>query len=212
MTARPPSKPRAEKLVDRVPTLIAARTTHAAVLCADMRGYTALAERLPAARVISLLDEYLTILGCVTLGFGGQVFHTAGDGMMAGFGIGDSRRSGARAAVGAAHMILQRFAPVATRWREQFEVVTGVGVGLHLGEVALGLLGPAGKQTLAMVGDTANVAARLCSRARANEVLFSCAVAAAFVADLVTADSHLTDHLSFAEIRPQLQAPTSVRA
>jgi class 3 adenylate cyclase len=34
-----------------------------------------------------------------------------------------------------------------------------------------------------MIGDTANVAARLCSRARAGEMLFSCAVAAALVAD-----------------------------
>jgi class 3 adenylate cyclase len=33
-----------------------------------------------------------------------------------------------------------------------------------------------------MIGDTADVAARLCSGARAGEVLFSCAVAAALVA------------------------------
>jgi class 3 adenylate cyclase len=34
-----------------------------------------------------------------------------------------------------------------------------------------------------MIGDTANVAARLCSRARAGEVLFSGAIAAALVAE-----------------------------
>ena len=57
---------------------IAVETTHAAVLFADMRGYTGLAERLPV-RVVPLLDEFFTILGRVTVAFGGQVFHTAGD-------------------------------------------------------------------------------------------------------------------------------------
>jgi adenylate cyclase len=164
-------------------TFIAAETTHAAVLFADMRGYMALAERLPPAQVASLLHEFFTILARITIEFGGQVFHMAGDGMMAGFAVGDPGRSGARAALTAGRAMLQSFAPVALDWRNEFEVVTGIGIGLHLGEVALGSLGPPGKQAITMIGDTANVAARLCSRARAGEVLFSCAVAAALLAD-----------------------------
>jgi class 3 adenylate cyclase len=49
--------------------------------------------------------------------------------------------------------------------------------------LALGLLGPPDKQAITMIGDTANVAARLCGRAGAGEVLFSCSVAAALRAD-----------------------------
>jgi class 3 adenylate cyclase len=142
-----------------------------------------LAEQVPPAQVVFLLDELFTVLARVTLSFGGQVFHMAGDGMMAGFGVRDPRRSGAREALVAGRAMLQSFAPIATRWREEFGVVTGIGIGLHLGEVALGLLGPPGKRTITMIGDTANVAARLCSRARAGEVLFSCAIAAALVDD-----------------------------
>lgn len=149
------------------------------MLFADMRGYTGLAEQLPPAQVVSILDEFFTMLTRVTVTFGGQVFHMAGDGMMAGFGIRDSRGLGARAALAASHAMLQSFAPVAARWRDEFAVVTGIGIGLHSGEVALGILGPPGNQAITMIGDTANVAARLCSRARAGEVLFSCAVAAA---------------------------------
>jgi len=40
-----------------------------------------------------------------------------------------------------------------------------------------------------LVGDTVNVAARLCSRARAGEVLFSCTVAAALNISAKTAGS-----------------------
>jgi len=163
--------------------VIAAEITHAAVLFADMRGYTGLAERLPCARVVRLLDEFFAILARITVSFGGRVFHMAGDGMMAGFAVGDPRRSGARAALGAGTEMLRRFAPVATRWRDEFAVVTGIGIGLDLGEVALGLFGPPGKRAITMIGHTANVAGGLCSRARAGEVLFSGAIAAALFAE-----------------------------
>jgi adenylate cyclase len=138
---------------------------------------------LQPARVVCLLDEFFTVLARVTASFGGKVFHVAGDGMMAGFAVRDPKRSGACAALAAGHAMLQSFAPIAARWRDEFAVVTGIGIGLHSGEVALAFLGPPGKQAITMIGDTANVAARLCSRARAGEVLFSCAVAAALSTD-----------------------------
>jgi class 3 adenylate cyclase len=153
--------------------------THATVLFADMRGYTGLAERLRPAQVVSLLDEFFAGLARDTTAFGGEVFHMAGDEMMAGFGVRDPTRSGACAALAAGHAMLQSFAPVAARWREEFAVITGIGIGLHSGEVAMGSVGPPGRQVITMIGDTANVAARLCSRARAGEVLFSGAIAAA---------------------------------
>ena len=156
---------------------------HATVLFADMRGYTGLAERLGPAMVLTLLDEFFGVLMSATTAFGGQVFHLAGDGMMAGFGIGDPDPVGARAAFAAGHAMLQQFGPLAARWKRDLDVVTGVGVGLHFGEVALGFLGPPGKRAITLVGDTANVAARLCSRARTGEVLFSCSVATALRAD-----------------------------
>ena len=75
--------------------------------------------------------------------------------------------------------MLQGFASVADRWRAELSIDAGIGIGLHLGEVAFGVLGAAKRKVTTLVGDTVNVAARLCSRARAGEVLFSCTVAAA---------------------------------
>jgi class 3 adenylate cyclase len=79
--------------------------------------------------------------------------------------------------------MLVGFASVAARCRSEMWIVAGVGVGLHMGEVALGLVGPRGRQSMTMVGDTANVAARLCGRARAGELLMSSAIAAALKDD-----------------------------
>ncbi len=138
----------------------AVRTAQATVLFADLRGYTGMAERLPAARIVPLLDEFCRTLSIATETYGGSVFHMAGDGMMAGFGVyAEEDGNGAREALAAGHAMF--------------------GVGLHLGEVAVGVLGPPRHRATTLVGDTVNVAARLCSRARAGEVLFSCTVAAA---------------------------------
>jgi adenylate cyclase len=157
----------------------AVRTARATVLFADLRGYTGMAERLPAVRLVPLLDEFCRTLSTATETYGGTVFHMAGDGMMAGFGVDVGAGDGAREALAAGHAMLKCFAPIAARWRGDLSIDTGVGVGLHLGEVAIGVLGPPRHRATTLVGDTVNVAARLCSRARAGEVLFSCTVAAA---------------------------------
>jgi class 3 adenylate cyclase len=157
------------------------KTVSVTVLFADLRGYTRLAEKLAPALVVPLLEELFGILSSVTESHGGRVYHTAGDGMMAGFGLGDRGLdggfNGARDALAAGHAMLQQFSRIAVRWRRELSIETGLGIGLHRGAVALGLLGPPRHKTATLVGDTVNVAARLCSRARAGEVLFSCTVA-----------------------------------
>ena len=163
-----------------------ARTLSATVLFVDLRGYTGLAERLPPAEVAALLDEFFAVLGGATVRHGGQIFSMVGDGMMAGFGLQkfstDAPADGARDALHAAQAMLTSFAPIVGRWRRELGIETGIGVGLHRGDVALCLHGPPGQRANTLVGDTVNVAARLCSRARAGEVLFSAAVAAALQA------------------------------
>lgn len=154
-------------------------TADVTVLFADLRGYTGMAERLRAVRIVPLLEEFFHVLSAATDAFGGQIFHMAGDGIMAGFGVNPNSGNGAAEALAAGHAMLQGFAPIADRWREELSIEAGIGVGLHLGEVAFGVLGPPARKAQTMVGDTVNVAARLCSRARAGEVLFSCTVAAA---------------------------------
>ena len=157
------------------------------MLFADLRGYTGMAERLPAVRVVPLLDEFLRTLAAAAETFGGTIFNMAGDGLMAGFAVDDAGGDGAREALAAGRAMLQDFEPIAARWRKQLKIEAGIGIGLHLGDVAVGVLGPSQHQAITLVGDTVNVAARLCSRARAGEVLFSCTVAAALETTAITA-------------------------
>jgi adenylate cyclase len=155
------------------------QTARVTVLFADLRGYTALAERLPAADVVPLLNELFRMLTSATSDSGGEIFHMAGDGIMAGFGVHTTPANGAADALAAGHDILEKFAPIAARWRDELGVESGIGIGLHLGEVAVIAFGPPRRKSITLVGDTVNVASRLCGRARAGEVLFSCTVAEA---------------------------------
>src|SRR5450631_3310990 len=165
------------------------RTARVTVLFADLRGYTALAERLAPAQIVPLLEEFFHVLAKAATSHGGKVFHMAGDGMMAGFGGPDLANDGAREALAAGRSMLQQFGTIAARWRRDLSIDAGIGVGLHLGEVAMGFLGPPGHKSTTLVGDTVNVAARLCSRARAGEVLLSCTVAADLESHAATPDT-----------------------
>jgi adenylate cyclase len=152
-------------------------TSRATVLFADLRGYTRIAEQLNPGLVAALLEEFFGVLVPAALEQGGEVFHVAGDGMMAGFGLRDAQATGACQALAAARAMLDRFAPLARRWTQDLAIQGGLGIGVHLGDIAWGRLGPPHQQFPTLVGDTVNVAARLCARARAGEVLFSSAVA-----------------------------------
>ncbi|MFI4889690.1 MAG: adenylate/guanylate cyclase domain-containing protein [Steroidobacterales bacterium] len=163
----------------RSPPTMNAEPHSATVLFVDLRGYTGIAERFPAPRVARLLEELCGVLGLAIEEHRGKIYHIAGDGLMAGFGLRAAAHEGASEALAAGRQMLLQFTPIATRWREELKIDTGIGIGIHLGEVALGLLGPSGHKKATLVGDTVNVAARLCNRARAGEVLFSDAVAAA---------------------------------
>ncbi len=143
------------------------------VLFADMRGFTAVAERLSPGEVVPLLNEYFSMLSAVTAEHGGTVFHIAGDGLMAGFGLPTPADDASERAVTAARRMIADFAPLAATWKSRLGLNTGIGIGINSGDVIVGDVGAAERPSYTLIGDTVNVAARLVQRARAGEALFS---------------------------------------
>ena len=147
--------------------------THAVVLFADLRGFTSLSERLEARQVVPLLNEYFSLLTEITLRHDGTVFHMAGDCLMLGFGVPLEQPDSPRRAVRAAQEMLNSFGVLASSWRERYGVEAGLGIGINEGDVVAGNIGSSSYMSYTLIGDTVNVAARLCQRARAGEMLFS---------------------------------------
>jgi class 3 adenylate cyclase/catechol 2,3-dioxygenase-like lactoylglutathione lyase family enzyme len=143
------------------------------VLFADMRGFTAVAERLSPAEVVPLLNDYFAMLSRVTADHGGTVFHIAGDGLMAGFGLPQPSDDASGRAVAAARNMISGFGRLAEDWKSRLGLETGIGIGINAGDVIVGDVGAPERPSYTLIGDTVNVAARLVQRARAGEALFS---------------------------------------
>lgn len=149
---------------------------HAAVMFADMRGFTSISERLQPAAVVELLNEFFALLTDITFEYDGTVFNMAGDSLMVGFGVPVEQADGTERAIFAASAMLEKFAALADRWTATHTIETGLGIGINVGEVIAGNVGSPTYMNYTIIGDTVNVASRLGQRARAGELLFSEAV------------------------------------
>ena len=146
---------------------------HAVVLFADLRGFTSLSERLDPHHVVPLLNEYFSLLTDIAFRHEGTVFHMAGDSLMLGFGVPLEQQDSPERAVRAAQEMLGSFSTLARSWKERHDIEAGLGIGINEGDVVAGNIGSASYMNYTIIGDTVNIAARLCQRARAGEILFS---------------------------------------
>jgi class 3 adenylate cyclase len=149
---------------------------NAAVMFADMRGFTSLSERLTPVQVVELLNEFFALLTDITFQFDGTVFNMAGDCLMVGFGVPVEQSDGPQRAIQAAQLMLEKFAVMADSWKARYDVETGLGIGINVGEVIAGNIGSPAYMNYTIIGDAVNVASRQGQRARAGEMLFSDAV------------------------------------
>ena len=150
--------------------------TRAVVMFADMRGFTRLAEKLSPQEVVSLLNEYFSLLTGIAFRHDGTVFSMAGDCLMIGFGVPVAQPDALERAVRAGRQMLHRFQSLAVDWRSRYQIETGLGIGINEGEVVAGNVGSPDFMNYTIIGDTVNVASRLCQRARSGEMLFSATV------------------------------------
>jgi class 3 adenylate cyclase len=146
---------------------------HAVVLFADLRGFTSISEQLEPHDVVPLLNEYFSLLTEITFRHDGTVFHMAGDCLMLGFGVPLEQPDSPQRAVHAAREMLSGFGALAESWKRRYQIEAGLGIGINEGDVVAGNIGSSAYMSYTIIGDTVNIAARLCQRARAGEMLFS---------------------------------------
>lgn len=161
------------------------RQVVATILVSDLRGFTALAERMKPSQVLSLLNEVQTAFAACVKRNGGRVDKFMGDGMLAVFGAPDAIADHARRAVATAADLRAALAAINARHPDSEPLRAGFGV--HSGPVIAGILGAGDRMEFTVIGDTVNTAARLeaMTKEHAVDVLISGATAAqAGAADL----------------------------
>ncbi len=148
------------------------------LLFADVRGSTALAERMPARDFRTVLDRFYRVVYAAVDQNSGVIDHLAGDGVMAlwtpRFGGEDHPR---HALASGRQLVSDLRSDRVLRGR------IPAGVGVHTGTAWVGVVGERGAHDFTVLGDAPNTVARLGSAAASGELLLSEAIARETSAD-----------------------------
>jgi len=157
-----------------------------AILFADVRGFTALSERMSPYDVIYFLNRYFHLTSNVIESYGGYVDNYMGDGLMALFGHDDTPDAAFRA-VSAALTMLEEVEKRSRHFEELYGVRVRIGVGIHQGSVVVGMIGAGERQRMTVIGDAVNFASRIesANKKYGTELLISNEVHR-YIADRIT--------------------------
>jgi adenylate cyclase len=143
------------------------------VLFCDVRGFTPMSERLSPEQVVSLLNDYYTLMIELTFKHDGTLDKFLGDGVMAIYGAPifhpDHALHACRAAL-AMQSGVERLS--AARVAEGKEPIV-IGIGVNAGEVVAGTVGTEERMEYTVIGDNVNLASRLTSNAKPGQILIS---------------------------------------
>jgi len=142
------------------------------ILFAETRGFTRMSEVLEAPVVLACTSAFFALVSTAVNRHQGFVASVFNDTIMATFAGLDN----AQHIVLAAQEIQQHFGPLAETWDRDYDIRAAVAMGLHCGDVVVGLAAQPMPGQLLIIGDTVSVAERLLHRARAGEFVLSKAI------------------------------------
>ena len=168
-------------------------TIQAALMFADLRGFTALSESNSPSAVIAALDAWFDRIALSVHAFGGEVLKFMGDGVLAIFPVaGATPRGACDAALSAVAAARAGMAHLDEARRREGLAPLPFGVALHLGEILWGNIGAADRLDFTAIGPAVNLVSRLegLCRPLGKEALISGAFAAEATAALVPLGEH----------------------
>jgi adenylate cyclase len=136
-------------------------TIRAALIATDLRGFTALSDRLPSNELIALLDDYFDAVTSPIAKRGGEVLKFVGDGVLAIFAADTGESEAATAALAASVDALGRLKALNEERLEATQPLIRIGIGLHVGSVSYGNVGAIDRLDFTAIGPAVNLVCRL---------------------------------------------------
>ncbi len=144
-----------------------AEAIRAVIWFSDLRGFTALTDRLPSDLLVATLDDYLEAMAAPVLAHKGQILKFMGDGLLATFDLtGRDAADVCGEALAAAAALRADFPAFNEARSAAGKQVMGFGLALHLGEVLYGNIGASERLDFTVIGPAVNEASRIQSLCR----------------------------------------------
>lgn len=143
------------------------------VLFSDIRGFTALSEKMPPSEMAKLLTEYFTEMVDCVFRNEGTLDKFIGDAVMAQWGAPIGSKEDPDKAMQAAMEMMDELGKLNAKWLEEGRPALQIGIGINHGEAFAGNIGSERRLEYTVIGDTVNTASRLCSAAGGGEILIS---------------------------------------
>ena len=136
-------------------------TLRAALWCCDLRGFTALSDRLPRPKLVWILNRWFEVIGAAIEAGGGEILKFMGDGLLAVFPLDGEGASSCDRALAAAEQAVAGSRELDELLARKGEPPLRFGLGLHVGEVEYGNIGTRQRLDFTVIGPAVNMASRL---------------------------------------------------
>jgi adenylate cyclase len=143
------------------------------IMMTDLRGFTALSERLKPEQVVQLLNSYFDVMVDVVLQYNGTINEIVGDALLVIFGAPQEMPDRAQRAIACAIEMQNSMAKVNERNRAQGLPDLEMGIGLNETEVIVGNIGSSKRSKYAVVGSGVNMTSRIESYSVGGQILIS---------------------------------------
>ena len=141
-------------------------------LASDMRGFTALADRMEPEAVLALLNQYFEAMFEVIHEHGGTINAILGDGLFVFFGVPLAQDDAPTRAVACAVAMMRRLDDLKAVGHPELSEVT-MGIGVHTGTAVVGNVGSEQRAKYSAIGRDVNLAARIEGYTVGGQILIS---------------------------------------
>lgn len=152
---------------------LVSRRQELTIFFSDIRGFTALSERLEPEDLIELLNHYLSEMTDIVFTNGGTLDKYIGDAIMVFFGNPVQYEDHALRAVRTALAMQNRLIELQKLWVTQGQEALTMGIGITTGYVTVGNIGSPSRLDYTVMGNQVNLASRMADEAKAGQILVS---------------------------------------
>jgi adenylate cyclase len=139
----------------------------------DLRGFTAVSEKLDVDVVVDMLNEHLEAMTDIVFDYGGTVDKFIGDCVMGFFGAPLYQPDHVLRALRCADAMRARHNEIAEAWESRGLPNVKIGIGMHTGEVFVGNIGGEKMASYTVIGDHVNLASRLEGQSGPDDIILS---------------------------------------